>query len=82
VFFRPPSWRTGHFSLLAQREVTKRKGTPAAAVAGLLPGDSVRTLRGSLTARPCAGSELGAIHRADPFGLFLRALTAAEGDPG
>jgi len=39
VFFRPPSWRTGHFSLLAQREVTQRKGTPAAAVAGLLPGD-------------------------------------------
>src|SRR4051812_5623304 len=25
VFFRPPSWRSGHFSLLAQREVTKRK---------------------------------------------------------
>ena len=38
VFFRPPSWRPGHFSLLAQREVTKRKGT-AVALAGLLPGD-------------------------------------------
>jgi len=70
VFFRPPSWRPGHFSLLAQREVTKRKGTPAVAVAGLLPGDCVRTLRGSLTAHPCAGSELGAIHRAAPFGAF------------
>jgi len=61
VFFRPPSWRTGHFSLLAQREVTKRKGTPAVAVAGLLPGDFVRTLRGSLTAHPCAGSERAGI---------------------
>jgi hypothetical protein len=39
VFFRPPSWRTGHFLLLAQEKVTKEKGTPAVAVAGLLPGD-------------------------------------------
>ena len=39
VFFHSPSWRAGHFSLLAQREVTQRKGTPAVAVAGLLPGD-------------------------------------------
>ena len=61
VFFHSPSWRAGHFSLLAQREVTKRKGTPAAAVAGLLPGDFVRTLRGSLTAHPCAGSERAGI---------------------
>jgi len=34
------------------------------------PATKVSALRGSLTARPCAGSELGAIHRADPFGAF------------
>jgi len=61
VFFRPPSWRPGHFLLLAQEKVTQEKGTPAVAVAGLLPGDFVRTLRGSLTARPCAGSERAGI---------------------
>jgi len=81
VFFHSPSWRAGHFSLLAQREVTKRKGTPAVAVAGLLPGDYVRTLRGSLTARPCAGSELGAIHRADPFGAFPSRPHRGRGGP-
>jgi len=81
VFFRPPSWRTGHFSLLAQREVTKRKGTPAVAVAGLLPGDCVRTLRGSLTARPCAGSELGAIPRADPSGFSFAPSPRPRGTP-
>jgi hypothetical protein len=35
VLFRPPSWRPGHFLLLAQKKVTKEKGTLAAAVAGL-----------------------------------------------
>src|SRR4051812_29366739 len=34
VFFRPPSWRSGHFLLLAQEKVTKEKGALAAAVAG------------------------------------------------
>jgi len=47
--------------LLAQEKVTQEKGTPAAAVAGLLPGDFVSALRGSLTARPCAGSERAGI---------------------
>ena len=80
MFFRPPSWRPGHFLLLAQEKVTQEKGTPAVAVAGLLPGDFVRTLRGSLTARPCAGSERAGIVPA-PLRAFLRALTATEGDP-
>ena len=30
-FFTRHPWRASHFSLLAQREVTKRKGTPGAA---------------------------------------------------
>src|SRR6476469_1900932 len=32
VFFRPPSWRPSYFLLLAQKKVTKEKGTLAAAV--------------------------------------------------
>jgi len=42
----------------------------------------VRTLRGSLTAHPCAGSERAGLRARAPSGFFLRALTAAEGDPG
>ena len=80
VFFHSPSWRAGHFSLLAQREVTKRKGTPAVAVAGLLPGDFVRTLRGSLTAHPCAGSERAGIVPA-PLRAFPSCPHRGRGDP-
>ena len=41
----PPSLAASHFLLLAQEKVTKEKGTLAAAVAGLLPGDYARALR-------------------------------------
>ena len=82
VFFRPPSWRTGHFSLLAQREVTKRKGTPAVAVAG----HRARRLREAATGFADGTSLCRQRTRRDPSrrplrGFFLRALTAAEGDP-
>jgi len=83
VFFRPPSWRPGHFSLLAQREVTKRKGTPAVAVAG----HRARRLRECATGFADGTSVCRQRTRRDPSrrplrGFFLRALTAAEGDPG
>ena len=81
MFFRPPSRRTGHFSLLAQREVTKRKGTPAVAVAGLLPGDCVSALRGSLTARPCAGSERAGLRARAPTGFSFAPSPRPRGTP-
>jgi len=46
------------------RESNQREGTLGAAVAGLLPGDCARGLRDSLTAHPCADSELARILRA------------------
>jgi hypothetical protein len=63
--FRPPSWRPSHFSLLAQREVTKRKGTHTAAVAGLLPGAYARPLR-LFPTRPRRGREGPGRSRARP----------------
>src|SRR4051812_18881076 len=56
VFFRPPSWRSGHFSLLAQREVTKRKA-PSRPRSPMEPATSQARSGGSLTAHPCADSE-------------------------
>ena len=73
-----PSWseaftrlrRASHFPLLAQRKVTKGKGTPMPRSPGILPCDFARVLRGSLTAHPCAGSELAGIPAGHPAGLF------------
>ena len=68
--------------MLAQREVTKRKGTLAFAIAGLLSGDSARALRRFADGTSLCRSERGAIHRAAPTGFFLHALAAAEREPG
>jgi hypothetical protein len=54
VGLRPPS----HFSLLAQREVTKRKGTPVPRPADILSSGCARRLRGFPTARPCTDGKL------------------------
>ena len=64
LFSRHP-WRASHFSLLAQREVTKRKGTRVTR-----PLSRVRCGRpGSTDGPSLARSGIGAIHRADPSGL-------------
>ena len=66
--FRRASLRAGHFSLLAQREVTKRKGTRVTR-----PLSRVRCGRpGSADGTSMARSGIGAIPRADPSGLFVR----------
>ena len=67
LFSRHP-WRASHFSLLAQREVTKRKGTRVPR-----PLSRVRCGRpGSADVPSMARSGIGAIHRADPSGLIVR----------
>ena len=67
LFSRHP-WRASHFSLLAQREVTKRKGTRVTR-----PLSRVRCGRpGSADGPSMARSGIGAIPRADPSGLIVR----------
>jgi hypothetical protein len=80
--FRPPSWRPSYFSLLVQREVTKRKTPSRSRSRGHpCPRDSASRLRGSPTARPCAGVELAGVLPAIAARLFLRLLAAAERGP-
>ena len=67
--------------MLAQEKVTQEKGTPAVAVAGLLPGDFVRTLRGSLTAHPCAGSERAGLRARAPTGFSFASSPRPRGTP-
>jgi hypothetical protein len=66
-------------AVLVQRKVTQRKHTPAMRSPGILPCESAKLLRGSLTARPCADIELGAIHRAHPSGLSSAASPHRRG---
>ena len=69
----PPSLAASHFLLLAQEKVTKEKGTLAAAVAGHpCPATTRGRSGGSLTVRPCTGSERARILRAP-----LRAFSSA-----
>jgi hypothetical protein len=49
-----PSGAPSHFSLLAQREVTKRKGTPASRPPGILPCGYAIGLRGLADSASCA----------------------------
>src|SRR3954471_3651735 len=83
--FRPPSWRPSYFSLLVQREVTKRK-TPSRSRSRGHPcvRDSASRLRGSLRGHPCPLREracLRARARVRSTRLILRLLAAAERDP-
>jgi hypothetical protein len=63
----------GYFLLLAQKKVTKEKGTLASYAS---------RLRGSPTVRPCTDVELAGILPAIASRLFLRLLAAAERGPG
>ena len=67
-FFSRHPWRASHFSLLAQREVTKRKGTRVTR-----PLSRVRSGRpGSADGPSMARSGRRAIPRASPSGLIVR----------
>ena len=81
VLFRPPSWRPSHFSLLAQREVTKRNGTLGSApslrdgslrAAGVLP--TVHPWTAAKAARSLAPPAL-------TRGLIRPPFAAAQRDP-
>jgi hypothetical protein len=75
-----PSGATSHFSLLAQREVTKRKGTPRRSPSGILPPGARSGSAGSRTAHPALRERAHIPVRA-PAGLMLRPLAARQGAP-
>ena len=79
---RPPSWRTSYFSLLAQREVTKRKAPSRPRSRGHpCPRDFASRLRGSLTVRPCTDSERARFLRA-PLRAFPAPARRGREGPG
>jgi hypothetical protein len=67
--FSLASRRASVFLLRGQEKVTKEKATPKRWSPGSCPPTPRQDSGGSLTAPPCAGSELGAIPRAHPAGL-------------
>jgi len=77
---RPASLRAGSFSLLAQRKVTKRKGTLTAAVTrASCARDFASALRGLPTAHPCADGRLIRILRITLRAFSARARRGQEG---
>jgi hypothetical protein len=62
--FRRPFGPPSHLSLLAQRKVTERKGTPMERPPGFLPFGCASVGWGLLTAPPCAGSKRARVVRA------------------
>ena len=72
VLFRSPSWRAGHFLLLAQEKVTKEKGTPEGAV-GDEAADCASPLRRFADGTSCAAANARASLRAP-----LRAFSSAD----
>jgi len=64
-----------------QEKVTKEKHTLGIALFGLLPEKSASATCVPLTARPCADSGIGAIHRAAPSGIAA-AAAAMQREPG
>src|SRR3954470_17474809 len=83
--FRPPSWRPSYFLLLAQKKVTKEKGTLAVAVCrASCPANFASRLRGSLRGHPCPLRERACLRAralVRSTRLILRLLAAAERDP-
>ena len=68
--------------MLAQEKVTKEKGTLTFAVAGLLSGDYARALRRFADGTSVCRQRTRAHRARAPMGFFLRALAAAEREPG
>jgi hypothetical protein len=75
-----PSGASSYFSLLAQREVTKRKGTPRRSPSGILPPGARSGYAGSRTAHP-ALRERAHIRVRAPAGLVLRPPADRQGAP-
>ena len=73
-----PSAGSSYFSLLAQREVTKRKGTPRRSPSGILPAGTRLGSAGSRTAHPALRERAHVRVRA-PSGLVLRPLADWQG---
>jgi hypothetical protein len=67
--FRPPPVRASHFSLRAQRKVTKRKSTPMQRSPGSCPPTARSGSGGCLTVHPWTGSQLARIPASHPSGL-------------
>jgi len=77
--FHSSCGRAGNCSLLVQRKVTKRN-TPQSVAPDAHPAHRVRVSgRVRLSARPCAGSRMSAIHRAPPAGVSGRCRRNAMG---
>ncbi len=71
--------RAGDFLLLAQEKVTK-ENAPQSIAPFWHPAQRVRVSgRVPLTAHPCPDNGIGAIHRADPAGVFDRCRRNAMG---
>ena len=81
VWFRPPSWRPSYFSLLAQREVTKRKAPSRPRSPGIVPGACARPLRRFADGTSVCRQRTRAHRARAPLGFSLRDLAAAERDP-
>jgi hypothetical protein len=75
-----PSGVPSYFSLLAQREVTKRKGTPRRSPSGILPPGTRSGSAGSRTAHPALRERAHVRVRA-PAGLMLRPPADRQGAP-
>ena len=79
--FRPPRRRPSHFSLLVQREVTKRNTPRRRARRTSLSSGTVRRCRGFPTVRPCTAENARA-SCPRPCGPDRHRLTRASGAPG
>jgi len=80
--FHSSCGRTGNFLLLVQEKVTK-ENTPQSIAPAAHPARRVRVSgRVPLTARPCAGNGMRAIHRAHPCGASSSAAAAMQWGPG
>ncbi len=72
-------WRASHFSLRAQRKVTKRKSTPKRRSTGILPCDSATGLRGFADSTSVCWQQTGRDPSRPPCGPFLRPAATAYG---
>ena len=79
---RPPSWRTSHFLLLVQEKVTKENTPSRPRSPGIVPGDFARALRRFADGTSLCRQRTRAHRARAPAGFFLRALAAAEREPG
>jgi hypothetical protein len=80
--FPSASRRPGHFSLLVQREVTKRKDAPVARFLHILCRKCAWGLRRSVDGPSLARRQTGRLPGGHPSGFFLRPPAAPHGTRG